>query len=213
MGYKENIRRTQIELAVSIQRQSSWPNRIKPARWAMLNKLHKYSRQVGNCVFDHRATPENLGVNVGYAGKKRKAKMLEVNSFHLGTKRPKVSRRFENAFTFGTHSGLRIVCRDKAVPDEPLEPFLLDGVCKVLVLCNHKKGSFTFFNRANEAVLKIPYVCDDTLSGDQAIEAWKDLTTSSRTGEGRPFFREAMIRRQAPDRATGEAAAVRTGEL
>lgn len=189
MSYKDNIRRTQVELAVAAQMQCPWPVHVKATRMKFIMKLQAYSTRAGNCIFDERATPAVMGTNVGYAGEKLKQKMRKAKSFHLARKSPKLSRTFHHAFSFSLFTGHRLVTTDKMVPATPLAPTNIERSSRVLILKNHKKGSLTFFNHENNPIVTIPYVCDDTLSTENVVAAWNNLTIASAAGTPRPYFR------------------------
>lgn len=210
MSYLENIKRTLVENARASTKQETWPVHRRSASALRHQKLHLYFLAAGGNTFNIDSSPSTMGINLGWAGKKTKARMMKADRVERSRKELKVSRRTMPIGMFRMLAAVNFI-RQHAVPTLPPEGLCIDLAHTVLILRNHNVGSLNFIF-ANGMSIKVPYVLDKTKTEAEIYSAWAGLTRLDSKGEQVPIIRPPRLR-ALPNRSTGEAEAVRTGDV
>lgn len=179
MSYLKNIRTTMIENARAITRQGTWPTGVMKGS-AHQDKLRRYFNAAGGSVFDIN-TDDTLDLNIGWAGKKKKAQMLELNRTNIGTKRAKVSRRIHRMGMWRAMGVIRLISQNM-VPVGVDSPMSLDNYTSILVIRNHKLGSLTFSGKDQPSVA-VAIEENKLLNREQVLAAWACFTRTNSKGE------------------------------
>ncbi len=185
MSYLDNIRITLLENAQAITRQGSWPQHSMKGA-AHHDKLRRYFNLAGGNVFLLNSD-DPIAVNVGWAGKKKKAQMLHHNRIIVGTKRAKVSRRTHRMGGWRL-MGSRHLMNQNVIPVGVDVPVSLDHYDHVLVIRNHKTGSLTFTGK-DQPAFKVELQENKLLHQEQVIAAWACFTRTTSKGEVTPFYK------------------------
>jgi hypothetical protein len=198
MSYAKNIARTMVESARSQTRQVTWAFNRKPSKIKRHLKLQDYLTRAGGNLFSIAANPMEMGVNVGWAGKKTKTKMMMKNTVSLGKKTPKVFRIDVPSITgfFFRRYLLRFCIMPVNGTGEDTaqgDMIYVDDFDKALFIRNHKHGTMTLSSSTGQSVTK-NFIIDPTKKEDDILNAWSFLVRRKSTGETRPLIQPSLFK-------------------
>lgn len=210
MKYVELVELYRRQLWRGVLRQDiEYGHRQKNSKAALQQKLMKYARRAGHnylTAFEDRSVLKDQDLLIGWAGKKLKAKMRELNRVHIGRKRRKVSRKvFKNMMLY---LSLRDVILDrKMMPTSELlaADMTMHELVQITLCRNGAKGNLQFVDA--EGKCRTVYWQEmESASPADILTAWapvqvvKTWTESTQT-EPRPLFRAPRLWARDPDMA------------
>lgn len=202
MSYVKNIARTLVESARSQTRQKTWAHNRKFSKIKRHLKLQDYLVRAGGNPFSLAAKPMEMGVNVGWAGKKTKTKMLMQNTVSLSKKIPKVFRINIPSITgFFFRRYLLRFCIMPAT--DQADMIYVDDFDTALFVRNHKHGTLTLLSSTGESVTT-NFVIDPTKKEDDILNAWSFLVRKKSTGETRPLIQPSLFKTAANVRLSAD---------
>lgn len=175
MSYTDNVEKYRISLWVNATRQGhGYPSKAGNRQRGLMNKLMDYAKRSGiNHLQYYSDNQESTDFNIGWAGKRIKAKLKELGRFNMGGKQRKVYRRSLNNMM--DYMSLRdFISRRSMVPTTPLnEPLIIERLVSGVLVRNNKSGNVTLFD--GHSHIRIEFHQDLTLREDEIFSKWDNL--------------------------------------
>ncbi|MNU77057.1 hypothetical protein D3C71_666240 [compost metagenome] len=203
MSYLECVELYRRQLWRGVLRQDiEYGHRQKRSKAEFQQKLMKYARRAGHnylTAFEDRSVLKDQDLLIGWAGKKLKAKMRELNRVHIGRKRQKIARKiFKNDLFYFT---LRDTILDrKMVPVCEMIPedLLIHELVQIILCRNGKKGTMQLLDAEGKWRTIQWQEMESATQADvllawaplQVIKTWKESTQTN----PRPLFRGPRLR-------------------
>lgn len=208
MSYLEQVELYRRQLWRGVLRQDiEYGHRQKNSKAAFQQKLMKYARRAGHnylTAFEDRSVLKDQDLLIGWAGKKLKAKMRELNRVHIGRKRAKIARNVykNDLFYFQLRD---TILQRKMVPVGEMIPedLLIEELVQIIVCRNGKKGSMQFLD-AKGKCRTIQWQEMESATEADVLLAWAPLRVVRTWKEStqllpRPLFRGPRLRPRDPD--------------
>lgn len=174
MSYTENVEKYRLSLWVNATRQHvDYPSKAGNRKRVLMNKLMNFARRTGTDHLKCYTDDMKVDLDIGFAGKKLKSKLKELNRTHLGRKHRKVSRTVMTNLIH--YASLRNFLSDfSMVPSTPLvEPLVIDNMVSIVLVRNNKHGSITLFD--GKVHTRIEFHQNLSLGPVEAILHWLNL--------------------------------------
>jgi hypothetical protein len=207
MNYLELVELYRRQLWRGTLRQGiEYGHRQKRSKAEFQQKLMKYARRAGHnylSAFEDRSVLKDQDLLIGWAGKKLKAKMRELNRVHIGRKRQKVARKvFKGDMFYFTLRDTVLTRKMMPVTDLVADDFMIGELAEIILCRNGKQGTMKLLD-AEGVWRNVQWQEQPSVSDADVLLAWAPLTVV-RTWSGstnilpRPLFRGPRLRSKTP---------------
>lgn len=207
MSYLECVELYRRQLWRGVLRQDiEYGHRQKRSKAEFQQKLMKYARRAGHnylTAFEDRSVLKDQDLLIGWAGKKLKAKMRELNRVHIGRKRQKIARKvFKNDLFYFTLRDTILARKMMPVGEMIAEDLLIHELVQIILCRNGKKGSMQLLDGEGKWRTVQWQEMESATEADvllawaplQVVKTWKESTQTS----PRPLFRGPRLRSKTP---------------
>lgn len=208
MTYLNSVELYRRQLWRGILRQDiKYPTRLTRTKSDLQAKLMKYAKRAGMNymdVFHDREKLLDQDFLIGWAGKKLKNKMRELNQIHLGKKVPKVRRKvYKNTVLYINLRDIILSKRMMPVGEMIAEDLLIEELVQITYCRNGKKGHLSLLDAKGKYRTVHWQETPEATEADvllawaplQVIRTWSESTQTS----PRPLFRGPRLRPRDPD--------------
>jgi hypothetical protein len=190
-----------------LRQDIEYGHRQKRSKAEFQQKLMKYARRAGHnylTAFEDRSVLKDQDLLIGWAGKKLKAKMRELNRVHIGRKRRKISRKiYKNTMVYFNLRDIVLDRKMMPVGEMIPEDLLIHELVQITLCRNGKKGSMQFLDAEGKYRTVQWQEMESATQADvllawaplRVVKTWKESTQT----EPRPLFRGPRLRPRDPE--------------
>lgn len=186
MSYADNIKLTLKQLVNKMHRNTAWIVKHRKSYWVMNIKLHHYVDKAGETPVVVTPPLTVADVQLGWAGKRTKEKMVARGRVGTTHRRNKVGRYIHQR---NDGSLTQKLYGHQAYPILPIGGVELTQPYDYVVFVRNGKKGYVQFYTEGAPVLKVDWVENKEMTEEEQVTAWHGITVKAPDAEvARPML-------------------------